>query len=152
MIEKTGSDKPFTLGRREFIKLSSGAASLLAVPLSPASQANAAVGSRTNVLLIITDQQYNDTISAHGCKYVKTPALDKLMKRGTSFRISLSPNPVCCPARSSIFTGRATTETGVIGNKQAGRMRKDIPNLGQWLSKQANYETIYAGKWHLPQS
>ena len=152
MTGKTRSYTPFTTGRREFMKLSSGAVSLLTVPLSTASQVNAAAGSRPNVLLIITDQQYNDTISAGGCKYVKTPALDKLMKRGTSFRISLSPNPVCCPARSSIFTGRATTETGVISNKEAGRMRKEIPNLGQWLSKQANYETVYAGKWHLPQS
>ena len=134
------------------MKLSSGVASLLAFPLIPAARVHAATGSRPNVLLIITDQQYHDTVSAGGCKYVKTPAMDKLLRRGTSFNISLTSNPVCCPARSSIFTGRATNETGVITNADAKNMRKDLPNLGQWLRKNTKYETIYAGKWHLPKS
>jgi arylsulfatase A-like enzyme len=106
-------------------------------------------GRRPNVLLIMTDQQGLDTVSAGGCKWVNTPNLDRLTQRGISFSESYSTNPVCSPARSSIFTGRTTCETGVIKNNLA--IRPDIPNLGQWLSKEG-YETIYCGKWHLPAS
>ncbi|MHC4800164.1 MAG: sulfatase family protein, partial [Planctomycetota bacterium] len=50
-------------------------------------------------------------------------------------------------ARSSLFTGRMSCETGVVTNSVP--MRKDIPELGQWLG-QAGYETVYVGKWHIP--
>jgi arylsulfatase A-like enzyme len=64
--------------------------------------------------------------------------------------MSYSTNPVCSPARSSILTGRASCETGVYKNGKP--IRSDIPNLGQWFSQHTNYETIYAGKWHMPRS
>jgi len=31
-------------------------------------------------------------------------------------------------------------------------IRPSIPNVGQWLREKAGYETVYAGKWHLPAS
>jgi choline-sulfatase len=105
---------------------------------------------RPNILVVITDQQHIDTIAAGGCDYILTPALDKLKNRGISFTQSYSPNPVCSPARSAIFTGRTTTETSVYVNGKS--IRSDIPNLGQWFSEQTDYETLYAGKWHVPHS
>jgi choline-sulfatase len=32
------------------------------------------------------------------------------------------------------------------------RIREDIPNIGQWFEEHSDYETVYAGKWHLPNS
>jgi len=106
-------------------------------------------GRRPNFLFIITDQQGLDTLSALGCRDVATPNLDRLARRGVSFLESYSTNPLCSPARSSMFTGRPTLETGVVVNNRP--IRSTIPNMGQWL-RQAGYETIYAGKWHVPQS
>ena len=104
----------------------------------------------TNILLILTDQQHLDTISAAGNPNIKTPALDRLKQRGTLFTQSYCPNPVCGPSRASIFSGRAASENGVITNGKS--IRSGIPNLGEWISEHSDYDTIYAGKWHVPAS
>ena len=106
--------------------------------------------SKPNLLLVFTDQQTLDTIGAGGCPYVNTPALDSLWNRGVRFTESYCSNPLCSPSRGSILTGRMPSETGAFGND--GAIRPDIPNLGQWLSRQADYETVYGGKWHLPET
>jgi len=136
-----------TLTRRSFIKSSSGAAAI-ALGASSFHSLSAASSQPPNILFILTDQQHIDTISANGCSYVNTPAMDWIKKRGISFEQSYCPNPVCSPSRSCIFTGRTASETGVYVNGKS--IREDIPNLGQWFSEHSDYETVYAGKWHLP--
>ena len=138
-----------TLNRRDFLCGAASTSLMLAskgFPMISASRSN----SQPNILVIMTDQQHIDTLSAGGCRYVKTPAMDSLMHRGVSFTQSYSPNPVCSPARSAVFTGRMSTETGVVSNGK--RIRKDIPNMGQWFSETTSYETVYAGKWHVPRT
>jgi len=144
---------PKSISRRDFIKLSGGAVAVLANGVL--SENVLAAGTSTkpkpkNILTIITDQQHIDTIAAGGCHHVRTPALDRLKKRGVSFTESYSSNPLCSPARSSIFTGRTSSEAGVYVNGRP--IRADIPNLGQWFAQETDYETVYAGKWHLPRS
>ena len=97
----------------------------------------------------MTDQQGINTISANGCQNIHTPNMDRLAHAGVSFIESHSTNPLCSPARSSMITGRMTSETGVITNDLP--IRSDIPNLGQWLGA-GGYETTYIGKWHIPAS
>jgi choline-sulfatase len=101
-------------------------------------------------VLIYTDQQHIDTIFAGGCPHVRTPALDRLKRSGVSFMQSYTANPVCSPARAALFTGRTSCETSVYKNGRP--IRSDIPNLGQWFSEHTDYETFYAGKWHLPRT
>ena len=141
------------VNRRDFIKLGGGAVALLANG-TLTSNVFAARQSRKekpkNILLIFTDQQHIDTIAAGGCRHVQTPALDRLKNSGVSFTQSYSANPVCSPARSCVLTGRTSSETGVFTNGRP--IRSDIPNLGQWFSQQTDYETFYAGKWHLPRT
>lgn len=100
-----------------------------------------------NLLLILVDQLNLDAISAHGCRWARTPNIDRLVRRGVTFMESHSTNPVCSPARSSLMTGRMPVETGVVTNDLP--IREGIPNLGQWF-RQNNYETVYCGKWHVP--
>ena len=154
MNKRTVKDRPGCLvNRRDFIKLSSGAVALLT---NAASTRNvlARRDSRKpkpgNILIIFTDQQHIDTIAAGGCRHVRTPSLDRLKKRGVSFTESYSANPVCSPARSAVFTGRTSSECSVHVNGRP--IRPDIPNLGQWFSEHTDYETFYAGKWHLPRT
>jgi arylsulfatase A-like enzyme len=134
--------KAIEMRRREFF--------LAAAGLPPSVSRGAQPAGRPNVLLIITDQQHIASIGACGNPHVRTPAMDHLCRGGFRFAQSHSTNPVCSPARSSIFTGRMPSETGVTSNGHP--IRSTIPNLGQWLSAQAGYETFYAGKWHLPNS
>jgi choline-sulfatase len=106
-------------------------------------------GARPNFLFISTDQQGADTLSAYGCTDVKTPNMDRLVRRGVSFARSYTTNPLCSPARSSWLTGRMPSETGVVTNGL--EIRKGMPTMGQVLGA-AGYETCYCGKLHLPQT
>jgi len=149
----TAQQSPCLVNRRDFMKLSGGTVALLANGTLKRN-AFAARQSRNpkpkNILLIITDQQHIDTIAAGGCSHVRTPALDRLKTSGVSFAQSYSANPLCSPARSAVFTGRTSSETAVYVNGRP--IRSDIPNLGQWFSQHTDYETFYAGKWHLPRT
>jgi len=136
------------MDRRAFLKTSG--AMVLAGGGLVNSQLVSAQSSGSNILLVITDQQHIDTIAAGGCPHLETPAMDKLKNRGVSFSMSYTANPLCSPARSAIFTGRTPSETGVYVNGLP--IRADIPNLGQWFSQYTDYETVYAGKWHVPKS
>jgi arylsulfatase A-like enzyme len=110
--------------------------------------AHAAAGpTARNIVLIISDQFGIDAISAHGCAYIHTPNIDRLIENGTSFIESHSTNPVCSPARSSMMTGRMPSETGVVTNSLP--INAAIPNIGQWLQA-SGFDTVYTGKWHLP--
>ena len=138
------------LSRRELLKAGALGGAALMTGRAMAQDAKATnPDTRPNVLLIITDQQGLDTISALGCSGLHTPNMDRLAKRGVSFMQSHSTNPLCSPARSSIFSSRPTQETGVIVNGLP--IRESVPNLGQWLG-QNGYESVYVGKWHLPHS
>ncbi|NLS97942.1 MAG: sulfatase-like hydrolase/transferase [Planctomycetaceae bacterium] len=138
-----------TSNRREFLKAAAGSGALAAGLSQPAraAQVSALGGSKPNFLFIICDQLGLDAIAAHSCPDVHTPNIDRLVRRGATFSESHSTNPVCSPARSSMFTGRMPVETGVISNNRA--IHPSCPNMGQWLD-QAGYESYYCGKWHLP--
>ncbi len=136
--------------RRQFLQagaLSTGALAAGLPQSARAAQAPAVGGSKPNFLFIVCDQLGLDAIAAHGCPDVHTPNIDRLIRRGVTFTESHSTNPVCSPARSSMFTGRMPVETGVISNNRA--IHPSCPNMGQWL-EQAGYESYYCGKWHVP--
>ena len=143
----TVSNSRFT--RRQFLKAGAlgGAALVAGRPLF--AQAPAVhIARRPNILFIISDQLGIDALSAAGCPHVRTPNMDRLARSGFSFKLSHSTDPVCSPARSSLFTGRMPSETGVVFNGLP--IRDDILNLGQVLSKEG-YEGVYMGKWHVPE-
>jgi len=134
--------------RRSFLRTTGSALGAAAVLTSGRHIARAAE-SKPNLLFIVCDQMNLDAISYLGNANVRTPNLDRLAQRGVAFMESHSTNPVCSPARSSLFTGRMPVETGVVHNDLA--IRPGMPNLGEWLRDKAGYETVYCGKWHLPQ-
>src|SRR6056297_2094749 len=110
---------------------------------------------RPNILIIVSDQQSIDTLSslkaiykdkAYGAHWLNTPNLDRMVDQGMYFTQSHSTNPVCSPARSSIFTGRITIETGLVYNNIG--IDRNVPNMGQWFSEHSDYEPWYCGKWH----
>jgi arylsulfatase A-like enzyme len=147
--------------RRDVLRTGAAAALSAFVPRG----ANASRPVRPNFLFILCDQLHFEALSAYGNSYVRTPNLDRLVRRGTSFMQSHSPNPICCPARSCLLTGRMSTETSVTVNgleqlkdfglpptavhSNRGEIIPSIPNMGQWFEQQG-YETVYCGKWHLP--
>jgi len=135
--------------RREFMK-KAGAASLA---FSSSFDIASADGTGLpNVLFIMTDQHFADALSCRmGSEYLHTPHIDSLAERGTFFSRAYCPNPLCVPARASIFTGRYPHETGIQTNRGGpDDINPDqITSLGR-IFQQAGYDTGYFGKWHMP--
>ena len=71
---------------------------------------------KPNIILIITDQQRYDTISAFGFKHCITPNLDSLVEKGTTFEQCHVTAASCAPARASLFTGFYPHSTGILKN------------------------------------
>lgn len=101
---------------------------------------------KPNIVFVHVDQMHHKALSAYGCKYARTPNLDRIVSEGYSFMESYCAMPQCCPSRASWFTGRMSKEHGVVVNSYP--IDPKIPDLGQWLRK-AGYETIHTGKWHI---
>ncbi len=100
-------------------------------------------GTKPNIVFISADQLGIEALSGHGCPYVRTPNIDRLLNRGTSFRQCYTANPLCSPARSTWFTGRMASETGVTYNSRA--ILPGMQTLGP-LIKDGGYETYFSGK------
>ena len=114
-----------------------------------ATLATTAFAAQPNVVFIMTDQQSANALSCRmGDRYLKTPALDRLAARGTFFTNTYSPNPLCMPARNSIFTGRYPHETGVTDNTVTTLDSAEFVSMGTYF-RRAGYQTAYFGKWHL---
>ncbi len=99
---------------------------------------------RPNVLLIVTDDQRPDTISALGNPIIHTPNLDRLVREGTAFTRAIAPNPICVPSRAEIMTGcdGFRNHVGVFGAKMN-------PELVRWADcmRSSGYHAWYVGKW-----
>lgn len=146
------------VSRRSFLKtgVALGGLSVLRGPQLAALDATASTdGKKPNILIIISDQFNVDAIAhffshfqhpAYGGHWVRTPHLDRLAREGTAFMEAHSANPVCCPSRSSMFTGRMAIETGVVQNNIG--IDESVPNMGQWFEQHSDYRRIYCGKWH----
>ena len=107
-----------------------------------------------NILFLQVDQLMTNVLSCYGetganrpATFTRTPGIDEIASRGRIFMNSYCAGPQCVPSRTSWFTSRTVAETGVLRNEFV--MEPDFPNLGSWVRDQADYLTVYAGKWHV---
>jgi len=111
-----------------------------------------AATDRPNILLIFVDQQRYDTLGLHGHATCRTPALDRLARRGVDFSHAYTCCGLCSPARSSVMTGLYPHNHGVLTNTHDGQSLRQldpaIPTFAQALQG-AGYHTSYVGKVHL---
>ncbi|WP_316751370.1 sulfatase family protein [Streptomyces herbicida] len=79
-------------------------------PVSPPiTQPAATAAKRPNIVFVLTDD-----MSSNLLPYM--PQVRKLQSQGMTFSDYVVSNSLCCPSRSSIFTGRYPHNTGVLGN------------------------------------
>src|SRR5258708_5876834 len=115
--------------------------------LKAAGQTGAASKPKPNVVLIISDQFRWDCIGAMGLNPMGlTPNLDGMARRGVVFRSAMANQPVCAPARASIFTGEYPSKHGVWRNGVP--LPTNATTIATEL-RQAGYTANYMGKWHL---
>jgi N-sulfoglucosamine sulfohydrolase len=83
------------------------AAALLAgISASPAAESGAAANPRPNILFALADDWSYGHAGAYGCKWVKTPAFDRVADQGILFTHTYTPCGKCAPSRAAILTGR----------------------------------------------
>ncbi|HMO26128.1 MAG TPA: sulfatase-like hydrolase/transferase, partial [Tepidisphaeraceae bacterium] len=114
---------------------------------------------RPNIVLTIADDQRFDTIARLGNRQIRTPNLDALGARGTSFtnaQIPGSTHPaVCAPSRAMLHTGRHFSRCsdslceidGPLDLNRRPDPGRPITTLGQRL-RSSGYDTFVVGKWH----
>jgi arylsulfatase A-like enzyme len=110
-----------------------------------ASQQNAS--RRPNIVLFCSDQMRSDFVGAYNeNSMTRTPNIDGMVRRGSSFRYAVTNQPLCSPSRACMITGLYATQTGEW--KIAVGMRDDLPSLASVL-RENGYSTNFIGKWHL---
>ena len=105
--------------------------------------------SKKQCVLIMTDTTRRDMLGCYGNSRMKTPNLDRLAKKGIRYDNAYSCQPVCGPARSSIFTGLSPHSNGVVSN--CVPLGENVRTLGQMLTDNSIH-SVYIGKWHLDAS
>lgn len=60
---------------------------------------------RPNILVAIADDQAWPHASAYGCRFVNTPAFDRVAEEGVLFTNAFCSAPSCSPSRASLLTG-----------------------------------------------
>jgi len=111
--------------------------------------------NRPNVLLVMCDQLRFDTIAALGNEHIRTPNLDRLVRRGVSFTRAHTTCPVCIPARYIIRTGCEPPTTRCFLNATP----QPLPNQPQTMEDRCGkylprtmtdlgYRTFGIGKFH----
>ena len=102
---------------------------------------------KPNIVFFFTDDQRFDTIAALGNREIKTPNMDRLVRRGTAFTQAHIPcgtsGAVCMPSRAMLHTGRTLFHLQDEG--------QEIPpehiTMGETLQR-AGYAAFGTGKWH----
>lgn len=106
------------------------------------------VGSRPNIILVMTDDQGMGDLSCLGNQVLRTPNLDRFYEmstRLTEFHVS----PTCSPTRAALMSGRHAMRNGITHTvKERERMALSTTTFPELL-RQAGYATGIFGKWHL---
>ncbi len=132
--------------RRDFLKtIGLGVASQTIGAHLFAIHANAAAGSRMNVLFIAVDD-LRPQISCYGHRQMYSPNLDRLASEGVLFERCYCQVPVCGASRSSLLTGvRPTRDRFTSYNTVAD---DDLPGATSLpkLFREKGYHTVSNGK------
>ncbi len=119
---------------------------LTGLPLS--GQAQSAKPAPPNILFIAVDD-LNDWVGPlGGHPQAKTPAMDRLARRGTVFTNAHTQAPLCNPSRASLLSGRRPSSTGLYTLQPGVRAvpaLRDHVMLPQYLAGRG-YRTFSTGK------
>jgi arylsulfatase A-like enzyme len=101
--------------------------------------------TRPNIVMILTDDQRWDTL------WAMDTVQAELVDKGMSFENFFAVNPLCCPSRATILTGRYSHTHGVYFNEMPDggwpRFQPSEPNtVAAWLDG-VGYHTGLVGKY-----
>ena len=97
---------------------------------------------RPNFLVIMTDQQRGDALSAAGHPILMTPNMDAIGGAGVRFSRAYSTCPVCVPARRSFLSGQHPSTHGVLNHSNIEWSGPSLPGV----LRDAGYQTEWVGR------
>ncbi len=104
-----------------------------------------------NILFIFADDQCFDTLNAWGNDEIETPNLDRLARRGLTFRRAYNmgswSGAVCVASRTMLNTGRFLWPAKEV-YASSEKEREEGRFWSEYL-KGAGYDTYFSGKWHV---
>ncbi|MBF9069036.1 sulfatase-like hydrolase/transferase [Streptacidiphilus fuscans] len=98
--------------------------------------------TRPNFVVFMPDQLCADAVGAFGNPHARTPHIDALAARGTTFTNAFVQHPVCSPSRASLLTGWYPHTAG--HRTLTNLLKPHEPNLLRIL-KDAGYHVTWAG-------
>jgi choline-sulfatase len=123
--------------------------------------ASGVASGKPNILFIFADDQTHASIHALGNGEIRTPNLDRLVRRGMTFSNTYNPGSfsgaVCVASRTMLNTGmgmwQAREYFESFRKKKGQAPRSKVDNkLWSVCMANAGYETYGAGKWHIKPS
>lgn len=158
------------MNRRNFISLLSSsvaaAASAAQVFTGETEASPNRANSKPNFLFLIADDLMFRTINALNNSEIRTPNLDRLVKRGTAFTHCFHQGSwtgaICIASRTMLNSGLGPFQADVKWRHDPGQLQRqgikpvdedyppldNYPTWGQTLGA-AGYDTYLTGKWHL---
>jgi choline-sulfatase len=125
--------------RRDFLK--TAATSLVAAtPLA------AAPARRPNILFVFPDQLRYDWTGLNPKLPLRTPNINQLAARGTTFTRNVVASPLCAPSRACLASGREYDRCGTPDNQT--NFPRDIPTFYAQL-RASGYHVLGCGKFDL---
>ena len=100
--------------------------------------------NRPNILFAIADDWSFGHAGAYGCKWVSTPAFDRVARDGILFNRAYTPNAKCAPSRAILLTGRYSWQL----EEAANHMNRFPAKFGGFVEalEASGYFTGYTGK------
>lgn len=146
------------MNRRRFLA-QAGSAALAAAAWPSLAAMGAAPGKKPNVIFFLTDDMGFGDAATFGHPYLKTPAIDRLAREGTSYTHFYSCASVCSPSRAAFTTGRFPATLGIHTAISHKTEQNEMYGMPDYLDpaapavarvfRDAGYATAHFGKWHL---
>jgi len=119
-------------------------------------------GKSPNFLIITIDEERfpppYENPEAKKYREENSQCLAKMRNNGIEFVNHTAAATACAPSRTSIYTGQYPSLHGVSQTPGIGKSSFDqnmfwlepstVPTMGSWF-REAGYQTLYRGKWHL---
>jgi arylsulfatase A-like enzyme len=119
----------------------------LGVPPAQPEAGLAQTQARPNVLIILTDDQDEESIARMG------KLQDRLVDQGTTFDNAFVTTPLCCPSRATFLRGQYAHNHQVLSNnpplggfEQLHKLGLENSTIATWLHD-TGYATAYIGKY-----